>query len=74
MAIDIVVCYTLTSCKADKDNQQNSKRKLLLITSVPSNIIYFFIFGTKQHSASIFAAGTGFLKLNDNFTTYATEM
>ena len=51
ITIDIVACYTLSSYKADKDNQQNSKRKLLLITTVPSNII-FLLFGSKQHSGS----------------------
>ena len=33
----------------------------------------FLFFGSKQHSASIFIADTGFLKVNDSFFIYGND-
>ena len=42
-----------------------------MITSVPSNIMFVFLFSvSKQHLASIFIAGTGFLKISDSIFIY----
>ena len=55
--------YSLTSCKIRIISKILKENYYMLITSVPSNIMFVFLFfGSKQHSASIFIADTRIFK------------